>query len=51
MTIRKLLALYQHYKNNYDFRLQKLTYYELENLSDDITPTRNEIKITNVVFE
>lgn len=30
MTIRKLLALYQHYKNNYDFGLQKLTYYELE---------------------
>ena len=30
MTLRKLLKLYQHYKNNYDFQLKKITYSELE---------------------
>ena len=30
MTLRKLLKLYQHYKNNYDFKLKKITYSELE---------------------
>lgn len=30
MTLRKLLKLYEHYKNNYDFQLKQITYYELE---------------------
>lgn len=30
MTLRKLLKLYKHYKNNYDFRLKGIAYYELE---------------------
>ena len=30
MTIRKLLKLYRHYKNNYDFQLKRITYFELE---------------------
>lgn len=38
-------------KPNYEWSNEEDTYYELKNLSDNITPTRNEIKITNVVFE
>ena len=30
MTLRKLLKLYKHYKNNYDFRLKKISYKELD---------------------
>ena len=30
MTLRKLLRLYKHYKNNYDFRLKKVSYQELD---------------------
>lgn len=30
MTLRKLLKLYKHYRNNYDFSLKGITYYELE---------------------
>nr|DAY60634.1 MAG TPA: SARAH domain protein [Caudoviricetes sp.] len=30
MTLRKLLKLYRHYKNNYDFRLKGISYSELE---------------------
>ena len=30
MTLSKLLKLYQHYKNNYDFKLSKTSYSELE---------------------
>ena len=34
MTLRKLLKLYKHYKNNYDFKLSQKTYRELEELVD-----------------
>lgn len=30
MTLKKLLKLYKHYKNDYDFRLKKVPYSELE---------------------
>ena len=30
MTLRKLLKLYKHYKENYDFKLSGKTYHELE---------------------
>lgn len=30
MTLGKLLKLYQHYKNNYDFMLTKRSYRELQ---------------------
>ena len=30
MTLKKLLSLSKHYKNNYDFKLKKITYTELE---------------------
>lgn len=30
MTLRKLLKLYKHYKNDYDFRLKKVSYKELD---------------------
>ena len=30
MTLKKLLSLYKHYKNNYDFKLKQITYTELE---------------------
>lgn len=30
MTLRKMLNLYKHYKNNYDFQLKKVSYSELE---------------------
>lgn len=30
MTITKLLKLYKHYKTDYDFRLKKITYAQLE---------------------
>lgn len=34
MTIKKLLKLYKHYKNNYDFKLSGRTYRELEDIID-----------------
>lgn len=34
MTIKKLLKLYQHYKNNYDFKLSGRSYRELEDMAD-----------------
>lgn len=30
MTLKKILNLYEHYKNNYDFQLKKVSYRELE---------------------
>ena len=30
MTFSKLIKLYKHYKNNYDFKLKNVTYFELE---------------------
>ncbi len=30
MTLTKLLKMYEHYKNYYDFRLKKISYCELE---------------------
>jgi hypothetical protein len=30
MTLRRLLKMYRHYKNNYDFKLSGKTYRELE---------------------
>lgn len=30
MTLRKLLNLYEYYKNNYDFTLSKMSYQELD---------------------
>jgi hypothetical protein len=32
MTLNKLLKLYKHYKNNYDFKLSGRTYRELEDM-------------------
>ena len=34
MTIKKLLNLYKHYKNNYDFQKSGRTYRELEDMVD-----------------
>ena len=30
MTLSKFLKLYRHYKNNYDFKLRKITYAEID---------------------
>ena len=30
MTLRKLLKLYEHYKNDYDFKLTKTRYSDIE---------------------
>lgn len=30
MTLKKILNLYKHYKNHYDFTLAKISYQELE---------------------
>lgn len=30
MTLKKFNKLYEHYKMNYDFRLSKMSYQELE---------------------
>lgn len=30
MTFSKLMKLYNHYKNHYDFTLRKMSYRELE---------------------
>lgn len=30
MTLSKFLKLYRHYKNNYDFKLRKITYTEID---------------------
>ena len=30
MTLSKFLKLYKHYKNDYDFKLKRITYAELE---------------------
>lgn len=32
MTLKKLLKLYKHYKNDYDFRLKKVPYSEVEEI-------------------
>lgn len=32
MTLSKLLKLYRHYKNNYDFKLSGKSYRELEDM-------------------
>jgi hypothetical protein len=32
MTLNKLLKLYKHYKNNYDFKLSGRTYQEIEDI-------------------
>ena len=32
MTLNKLLKLYKHYKNNYDFKLSGHSYRELEDM-------------------
>lgn len=34
MTLRKLLKMYKHYKNNYDFKLTGKTYREMEELAE-----------------
>ena len=38
-------------KPNYEWASEKDHYYELKNLSDNINPARNEIKITNIKFD
>ena len=38
-------------KPNYEWSSEKDKYYKLKNLSDNIVPTRNEIKITKITFE
>ena len=34
MTMKKLLKLYKHYKNNYDFKIRGITYAELDDFID-----------------
>lgn len=34
MTLKRLLKMYKHYKNNYDFKLSGRTYQELEDYID-----------------
>ena len=34
MTLKKLLKMYRHYKNHYDFTLSGRTYRELEEYAD-----------------
>jgi len=34
MTYRKLMMLYRHFKNDYDFRLKHVSYSELEDMAD-----------------
>lgn len=34
MTLRKLLKMYKHYKNNYDFKLSGKTYREMEEIAE-----------------
>lgn len=38
-------------KPNYEWASEKDHYYELKNLTENINPTRNEIKITNITFD
>ena len=35
MTLKKLLTLYKYYKNDYDFKLSKRSYRELQEIIDD----------------
>lgn len=30
MTLKKIMELYEHYKNYYDFTLSKMSYQEIE---------------------
>ena len=30
MTFAKFIKLYKHYKNNYDFELRKIGYFQIE---------------------
>lgn len=34
MTLKRLLVMYRHYKNNYDFKLSGKTYRELDEYSN-----------------
>lgn len=34
MTLGKLLKLYKHYKNDYDFKMSNRTYKELQEMFD-----------------
>ena len=34
MTLKKLLTLYKYYKNDYDFKLSKRSYRELQEIID-----------------
>ena len=34
MTFKRLMQMYKHYKNNYDFKLSGKTYHELEEYID-----------------
>ena len=34
MTFKRLMQMYGHYKNNYDFKLSKTTYRELDEYID-----------------
>ena len=34
MTLKKLLTLYKHYKNDYDFKLSGHSYRELQEIID-----------------
>jgi hypothetical protein len=34
MTLGKLLKLYKHYKNDYDFKMSNRTYRELQEMFD-----------------
>jgi uncharacterized protein YjiS (DUF1127 family) len=34
MTLAKLLKLYKHYKNDYDFKMSNRTYRELQEMID-----------------
>lgn len=34
MTLKRLLKMYKHYKNNYDFKLSGKSYREMEEIAD-----------------
>ena len=34
MTFKKLMRLYKHYKNDYDFKLSGRTYHEMQEYID-----------------
>ena len=42
MTLKKLMKLYGHYKNQYDFTVTRKQYRELEEIEEDFTAEDGE---------